>query len=90
MGRGGTYAIMRPDGTAEVATGFSLYPDPLIDVVADESETRRLFLPAGTLPAKAAMMRAEGWITVAALDPRDSADRLGCTHILANGKATPL
>jgi ATP phosphoribosyltransferase regulatory subunit len=90
LGRGGTYAIKRADGTTEVATGFSLYPDPLIDILADEDAQHRLFLPAGTLPAKAAQMRAEGWVTVAALDASDSAERLGCTHILANGQASPL
>ncbi len=90
LGRGGTYAIQRSGGGHEVATGFSLYPDPLIDVMAEATENRRLFLPAGTLPTKAAQMRAEGWVTIAALDEKDSAEGLGCTHILANGQATPL
>lgn len=90
LGRGGTYAIERADGTAEVATGFSLYPDPLIDMVADEGENRRLFLPAGTLPTKAAQMRSEGWVTVAALDDKDSAASLGCAYVMVNGRAEPV
>jgi ATP phosphoribosyltransferase regulatory subunit len=87
LGRGGTYPIARPDGTTEVATGFSLYPDPLIDAATDETENKRLFLPAGTLPTKAAQMRAEGWVTVAALDEKDSAASLGCAYVLTNGRA---
>lgn len=90
LGRGGTYAIERPDGTHEVATGFSLYPDPLIGMVADEAENRRLFLPAGTLPTKAAQMRADGWVTVAALDQGDNAASLDCGYILTNGRAEPV
>ena len=87
VGRGGTYAITRPDGSKEVATGFSLYPDALIDGDLPEGENKRLFLPLGTDPAKAARMRAEGWITVAALDGEDDAANLRCGHILSNGRA---
>jgi ATP phosphoribosyltransferase regulatory subunit len=87
LGRGGTYAISKPDGTTEVATGFSLFPDPLIDAASDEAENRRLFLPPATLPTKAAQMRGEGWVTVAALDASDDAKTLGCGHVLKNGRA---
>jgi ATP phosphoribosyltransferase regulatory subunit len=87
LGRGGTYAIMRADGSSEVATGFSLYPDPLTEISAPEGENKRLFLPIGTDPVKAARLRAEGWITVAALSADCSAQALGCDHVLANGRA---
>ena len=87
LGRGGTYAIKKPDGSVEVATGFSLYPDPLIDGM-ELPDKKRIFLPIGTAPTKAAQMRREGWVTVAALDDSDNAQRLGCTHVLANGQAT--
>jgi ATP phosphoribosyltransferase regulatory subunit len=90
LGRGGTYAIAKADGTTEVATGFSLYPDPLVETASSDVEIRRLFLPTGTLPAKAAQMRSEGWTTVAALGADDNAEALGCTHILANGRAEPV
>ncbi len=89
LGRGGTYAITRSDGTQEVATGFTLYPDALIDGEITEAENRRLFLPLGTDIAKAARMRTEGWITVAALNADDNAERLRCAHILSNGRAEP-
>jgi ATP phosphoribosyltransferase regulatory subunit len=90
LGRGGTYAISRPDGSQEVATGFSLYPDPLVDGAVEPSENRRLFLPLGTDPAKAARLRGEGWVTVAALGVDDDAKALDCGHILREGKSTPL
>jgi ATP phosphoribosyltransferase regulatory subunit len=90
LGRGGTYAITRPDGTQEVATGFSLYPDPLVDGAVDVSENKHLFLPLGTDPGKAMRLRAEGWVTVAALSVDDDAAALNCSHILSEGKATPL
>ncbi len=90
LGRGGTYAIARPDGSSEVAAGFSLYPDPLTGGEAAKTENKRLFLPLGTDTAKANRLRAEGWITVAALSEDDDASRLGCSHILSNGRATPL
>lgn len=90
LGRGGTYTIERPDGSKEVAIGFSLYPDPLIDAAVEDGENRRLFLPVGTLPTKAAQMRTEGWVTVAALDEKDSAASLGCSHVMVNGRAEPV
>jgi ATP phosphoribosyltransferase regulatory subunit len=87
LGRGGTYAIENGEEIREVATGFSLYPDPLIDTLAEGGENRRLFLPTGTLPSKAAQMRSEGWVTVAALDENDSAASLGCAYVMVNGRA---
>ncbi len=90
LGRGGTYAIAKPDGGEEVAIGFSLFPDPLIDAATDDTDNRRMFLPLGTLPAKAAQMRAEGWTTVAALSVDDSAETLACGYILKNGRAEPV
>lgn len=90
LGRGGTYAIAKPDGGQEVAIGFSLFPDPLIDAATEDLENRRMFLPLGTLPAKAAQMRGEGWVTVAALDANDSARALDCAYVLKNGRAEPV
>ncbi len=90
LGRGGTYAISREDGSTEVATGFSLFPDPLVDLAALDTENKRLFLPLGTDPIKANRLRAEGWITVAALDEDCDAVKLGCAFILSNGRAKKL
>ncbi|MFA7586393.1 MAG: ATP phosphoribosyltransferase regulatory subunit [Novosphingobium sp.] len=88
LGRGGTYRIL---GSDEVATGFSLYPDALVDVLAAR-ETRRdtLFLPLGHEPEIATRLRMIGWRTVAALcdacDPKD----LGCSHQLVGHDAQPI
>jgi ATP phosphoribosyltransferase regulatory subunit len=88
LGRGGTYRILGQD---EVATGFSLYPDPLIDAQA-ESEAQRdtLFLPLGHDAAVAEKLRVIGWRTVAALTGSDDAKALGCTHRLDGQEAVKL
>jgi ATP phosphoribosyltransferase regulatory subunit len=85
IGRGGSYRI-----GAEAAIGFSAFIDPLIDAGLAQTERRRLFLPLGTNAKKAAQLRAEGWITVAALRAEDTAAAQICTHILSDGKAKPL
>lgn len=96
LGRGGTYRILgtildRGTGQSEPATGFSLYPDPLIDALAD-SEPRRdtLFLPLGHDAEIAARLRTIGWRTVAALCADCDPAALGCTHCLAGGDAIPV
>jgi ATP phosphoribosyltransferase regulatory subunit len=84
LGRGGTYRILGPDGDGgEAATGFSLYPDPLVDGLAG-SEGRRdtLFLPFAHDAEVAGRLRAVGWRTVAALSEADEPQRLRCTHRL--------
>jgi ATP phosphoribosyltransferase regulatory subunit len=85
IGRGGSYRIGN-----EPAIGFSAFIDPLIDAGLAQSERRRLFLPIGTMPQKAASMRAEGWVTVAALTEDDSAQAQICTHILQDGRPLQL
>ena len=80
LGRGGTYRI---HGSDEVATGFSLYPEELVEAVkAAEPRRDALFLPLGHDPAAAARLRAQGWRTVAALSEGDDAASLGCSHRL--------
>jgi ATP phosphoribosyltransferase regulatory subunit len=88
LGRGGTYAIL---GRDEVAIGFSLYPDPLIDALAGaDRRPDTLFLPLGHDCEAAARLRAAGWRTVAALSNADDAKALGCTHRLAGAEAAPV
>ena len=82
VGRGGTYRIAGA-GEGEVATGFSLYPDALINLLSTtEASEDRVFLPLGHDRDAAARLRAIGWRTVAALHDSDSAAGLGCTHVL--------
>ena len=93
LGRGGTYCIGGPGKRegAEPATGFSLYPEELVEAVkAAEPLGRRLFLPLDHDREAAAALRGAGWRTVAALDTDDDAAALGCTHVLAAGEAQPL
>jgi ATP phosphoribosyltransferase regulatory subunit len=93
LGRGGTYRILgQADGhTGEAAAGFSLYPDPLIEVLAGEARNRKvLFLPLGHDPRVAANQRAIGWTTVAALSENDDPMALGCSHRLEGNEAVPL
>ena len=92
VARGGTYQILGPSGAkGEVATGFSLYPDPLIDALA-ESDSKRdtLFLPLGHDAEAAARLRALGWRTVAALGRDCDAAKLGCTHRLSGAEVVAL
>lgn len=88
LGRGGTYRI---GGSDEPATGFSLYPEELVEAVkAAEPMGHRLFLPLGHDRARAEALRGEGWRTVAALSDEDDGVALGCTHQLIEGEAKPL
>jgi ATP phosphoribosyltransferase regulatory subunit len=88
LGRGGTYRI---GGSAEPATGFSLYPEALVETQQGE-ETRpdTIFLPLGHDRAAARKLRAEGRRTLAALSEADDAAALGCTHLLQGQLAKPL
>ncbi len=91
LGRGGTYSIPDGKGGEEVATGFSLYPDGLLDMAlaGDDGSSGKLFLPLGHDRAVAARLRAIGWRTLAALTEGDHAVVLGCTHRL-DGSETVL
>lgn len=90
IGRGGSYTIVHEDGREEPAIGFSLYVDAIVEAGIVPSERRRLFVPIGTDPALAAAMRAKGWVTVAALDPADSAEAQLCSHRLEGVEARPI
>ncbi|MCJ1960737.1 ATP phosphoribosyltransferase regulatory subunit [Novosphingobium mangrovi (ex Hu et al. 2023)] len=92
LGRGGTYQILGQAGEEpEAATGFSLYPDPLIGALAATSdEPQKLFLPLGYDVQVAAQQRAVGWITLAALSDSDDPRALGCSHVLEGREAVAL
>ncbi len=82
IGRGGSYAIVHEDGREEAAVGFSLYADPILDAGLGGGTRRRLFLPLGTDPAHGAALRADGWVTVAALEEGDTPEAQLCSHVL--------
>ena len=92
LGRGGTYTIQSGSGVSaepEPATGFTLYPDALADVLQPEPRDL-LFLPLGHDEAAAATLRASGWRTRAALCEDCDAAALGCTHVLDGSEPTAL
>ena len=81
--------MMREDGSEEAATGFSLFAGRLVGE-APSSERRRLFLPLRTLASEGAALRAQGWVTVAALEAGDTPEAQLCTHIWTDGTARAL
>lgn len=92
LGRGGTYAIPDGKGGEEVATGFSLYPDALLDMTltGEQGAAGKLFLPLGHDQAVAARLRAIGWRTLAAITDADDALALGCSHRLQGSETVAL
>jgi len=82
LGRGGTYRITSESGHDEPATGFSLFPDPLIALAGEGERRDRLFLPPGHDRDAAARLRAIGWQTLAALASEDDPHALNCSHVL--------
>ena len=92
LGRGGTYAIPDGKGGNEVATGFSLYPDALLDLggAGEGQGAGKLFLPLDHNRDTAARLRAIGWRTLAAITSGDDAVALGCTHRLVGQECVAL
>jgi ATP phosphoribosyltransferase regulatory subunit len=90
LGRGGRYVC----GEAEPATGLTLFPDAVLRAAPQREARRRLYVPLATDHAEAVRMRAQGFATIAALDPDGDgtaeARRLQCSHILRDGNAVPL
>ncbi|WP_029009821.1 ATP phosphoribosyltransferase regulatory subunit [Azospirillum halopraeferens] len=82
------------DAGGEPATGFTLYLDSVLRAVPAPAAVRRVFLPHGTPAAEGERLRAEGWVTVAGLEPvtdaAAEAARLRCTHIHDGGALTAL
>jgi ATP phosphoribosyltransferase regulatory subunit len=93
LGRGGRYQAGAP-AAPEPATGFTLYTDTVLRTLPPPPPRRRVLVPPDTDPARARTLRADGWITVAALLPaadwREEARRLDCGHVLEKGAAHPV
>jgi ATP phosphoribosyltransferase regulatory subunit len=81
VGRGGAYVISAAGKADENAVGFSVYLNGLVDAGAGVEPRQRVFLPAGTADDICARLRGEGWVTVQALDPQDSARAQRCSHV---------
>ena len=95
LGRGGRY-LAGGDfaGRAEPATGFTLYTDTILRALPAETPARRIFVPMDAPAGTAERLRAEGWSTLAALEPgtdaADEARRLGCSHAWIAGAVRAL
>ncbi len=98
LGRGGRYATDPPVSSSaaepESATGFTLYMDSVQRALPEPDAPRRLYLPPDCPPARGDELRAEGWITLAGLEPAvdtvAEAHRMGCSHALIDGAITAL
>jgi ATP phosphoribosyltransferase regulatory subunit len=90
LGRGGRYIC----GENEPATGLTLYPDAILRVAPPRKARPRVFIPSGVESPEVAGLRTAGFATVAALaavaDDMAEARRLGCSHILRDGRVAPL
>lgn len=89
LGRGGRYLA----GGREPATGATLFMDTVLAALPGPRPAKRVFVPAGTPRPWAQALRAQGWVTVAGLDPAADPDaeakRLGCGSVLtADGVKT--
>jgi ATP phosphoribosyltransferase regulatory subunit len=93
LGRGGRYQAGPPEAP-EPATGFTLYTDTVLRTLPAPPPRRRVLIPPDTDPARARTLRAEGWITVAAVLPaadwREEARRLDCGHVLEKDAPHPV
>jgi ATP phosphoribosyltransferase regulatory subunit len=97
LGAGGRYRVTNGTGNdseRERATGFTLYVGPILAIASPATPDRMVLLPAGTPAADGRRLRADGWVTVAGLevvdDARAEARRMGCSHVYADGEATPV
>ena len=92
LGRGGRYqAGVDP---VEASTGVTLFMDAILPAVPVPAPRQRLFLPAGTPVDVGRSARADGWVTIAGLDPKEAAEasakRLNCQAIYRDGQIVEL
>ena len=80
IGRGGSYVIAHDDDREELAMGFSLYIDPLVDAGFGIKDKDCIFLSFDTPSDVGKQLRSNGWRTVTALSEGDETPP-GCTHI---------
>lgn len=95
LGAGGRYRVIDGGaGEGERATGFTLYVDSILAILAPPTPDRTVLVPLGTPASDARRLREAGWITVAALesaaDVEAEARRMGCSHFCADGEPVPV
>lgn len=96
LGRGGRYLIdsAGEGNDGESATGFTIAVDTVLSVLPPADRPRRIYLPHGTPAATGQDLRAQGWQTIAGLEPAADeiaeAQRLSCSHVLRDGEIAAL
>ncbi len=91
IGAGGRYLAGSgfADREIEPATGFTLFLDTVIRSLPAPQESPRLYAPHGTPPETVDVLRRDGSIVVAGLEPAGDIDaearRLGCEAVLDRG-----
>lgn len=86
LAKGGRYL----SANDEPATGMTLYPDAVLRAAPPATPRPRCFLPLGTPSGAGAVLRKQGYATVAALSHGDTAAALRCTHFWDGSSAIPL
>jgi ATP phosphoribosyltransferase regulatory subunit len=88
LGRGGRYRVQGAKGF-EPAVGFTVYVDSLLRALPEPRRPKAVYVPAGVPREATKQLRADGWRTVAGLDPVADAGaearRLGCSHVYRDG-----
>jgi ATP phosphoribosyltransferase regulatory subunit len=89
LARGGRYvAGYVEDGNTEPATGLTVYLDALLAAAKPAVDGRRLYVPAATSWSTCVELQQAGWLTVRGGRDATSGEarRLGCSHVLVDGK----
>lgn len=90
LGRGGRYLT----GNNEPASGCTLFVDSLMSTLKEKPGPNKVFIPFGVDHDTQKKLRADGFITLCALEPsaddKAEAARMGCTHLYENGTCHPL
>jgi ATP phosphoribosyltransferase regulatory subunit len=77
-------------GRTEAATGFTLYMDTVSAAARVELPGKRLYVPSGVAWTELARYQHDGYLTVRGLDAIADASiearRLGCSHVLLDGR----
>ncbi|MEM1398887.1 MAG: ATP phosphoribosyltransferase regulatory subunit [Pseudomonadota bacterium] len=94
LGRGGGYMAGEEFGSAEPASGVSLFMDSILRGLPGEDEPKRVLVPHDLTASDAADLHHQGWTTVYALEDglvgSDEAKRQGCSHMLLGSKINPV
>lgn len=96
LGTGGRYQAGQADNgvAGEAASGFTLFLDSILRALPQPEPTPLVYVSTASKRAEAAALREQGFRTLQGQNDVANAEveakRLGCTHILVDGKPVPL